>query len=127
MAISNIKVPALPESIADATVAAWHKKPGDFVKRDENIVDLETDKVVLEVPALEDGILKEIVKPVGSTVLASEILGTFEAGASKSQDDEPKKGDGPVASTPTPISEPTLLVTPTEAETKSVQHLSPSV
>lgn len=84
MAISNIKVPALPESIADATVAAWHKKPGDFVKRDENIVDLETDKVVLEVPALEDGILKEILKPVGSTVLASEILGTFEAGVGAS-------------------------------------------
>jgi 2-oxoglutarate dehydrogenase E2 component (dihydrolipoamide succinyltransferase) len=125
MAISNIKVPALPESIADATVAAWHKKPGDFVKRDENIVDLETDKVVLEVPALEDGILKEILKPVGSTVLASEILGTFEAGASKSQNDEPKKSDVPVASAPTPISEPTRLVT--ETETKSVQHLSPSV
>ncbi|MBP9726433.1 MAG: 2-oxoglutarate dehydrogenase complex dihydrolipoyllysine-residue succinyltransferase [Gammaproteobacteria bacterium] len=127
MAISNIKVPALPESIADATVAAWHKKPGDFVKRDENIVDLETDKVVLEVPALEDGILKEILKPVGSTVLASEILGTFEAGASNSQVDESKKGDQPVALAPTPISEPTPLVTPTETETKSVQHLSPSV
>ncbi len=82
MTITNIKVPALPESIADATVAAWHKKPGDFVKRDENIVDLETDKVVLEVPALEDGILTEILKPTGSTVLANEILATFEAGKS---------------------------------------------
>ena len=64
MTITNIKVPAVPESIADATIAAWHKKPGDFVKRDENIVDLETDKVVLEVPALEDGILKEILKAI---------------------------------------------------------------
>ncbi len=133
MAISNIKVPALPESIADATVAAWHKKPGDFVKRDENIVDLETDKVVLEVPALEDGILKEILKPVGSTVLASEVLGTFEAGASKVQADQPKseplieKDDQPVAPTPTPISEPTPLVTSTETETKSAHHLSPSI
>jgi len=94
MTTINIKVPALPESIADATVAAWHKKPGDFVKRDENIVDLETDKVVLEVPALEDGILKEILKPTGSTVLANEILGSFEPGKSTAspKEDTPSVG-----------------------------------
>lgn len=80
MATINIIVPALPESIADATVAAWHKKPGDFVRRDENIVDLETDKVVLEVPALEDGILSAILKDVGATVVAQDILGVFTAG-----------------------------------------------
>lgn len=103
---TNIKVPALPESIADATVAAWHKKPGDFVKRDENIVDLETDKVVLEVPALEDGILTEILKPTGSTVLANEILGIFEPGKSTATTTpstekpvEKKEGDQPVAPT----------------------------
>ncbi|MES2205048.1 MAG: 2-oxoglutarate dehydrogenase complex dihydrolipoyllysine-residue succinyltransferase [Pseudomonadota bacterium] len=94
---TNIKVPALPESIADATVAAWHKKPGDFVKRDENIVDLETDKVVLEVPALEDGILKEILKPTGSTVLASEVLATFEPGKSAAvANDQPAAASSPV-------------------------------
>lgn len=126
MAITNIKVPALPESIADATIAAWHKKPGDFVKRDENIVDLETDKVVLEVPALEDGILKEILKPVGSTVLASEILGTFEAGASQVKNNDEsveKKGDQPVA--PAPKASPTVVSDPEPIN--SDVHLSPSV
>src|SRR5579875_3843775 len=56
----EVKVPVLPESVSDATIAAWHKKPGDAVRRDENLVDLETDKVVLEVPAPADGVLKEI-------------------------------------------------------------------
>jgi 2-oxoglutarate dehydrogenase E2 component (dihydrolipoamide succinyltransferase) len=77
----EIKVPALPESVADATVVTWHKKPGDSVRRDENLVDLETDKVVLEVPAPADGILESILKDVGSTVLAQDLLGTLKAGA----------------------------------------------
>lgn len=77
----EIKVPALPESIADATVSKWYKKPGDSVKRDENLVDLETDKVVLEVQAAADGILKEIRKEQGSKVVAHEIIGILEAGA----------------------------------------------
>jgi 2-oxoglutarate dehydrogenase E2 component (dihydrolipoamide succinyltransferase) len=77
----EIKVPALPESVADATVVTWHKKPGDAVRRDENLVDLETDKVVLEVPAPEDGILESILKDVGSTVLAQDLLGTLKVGA----------------------------------------------
>jgi len=71
----EIKVPVLPESVADATISAWHKKPGEFIKRDENLVDLETDKVVLEVPAPSDGILQEVLKPVGATVLAQEVIG----------------------------------------------------
>lgn len=71
----EIKVPVLPESVADATISAWHKKPGEFVKRDDNLVDLETDKVVLEVPAPADGILQEVLKPVGTTVLAQEVIG----------------------------------------------------
>ncbi len=77
----EIKVPALPESIADATVSKWYKKPGDAVKRDENLVDLETDKVVLEVQAPADGVLKEINKDQGSKVLAHEVIGMLEAGA----------------------------------------------
>lgn len=77
----NVKVPVLPESVADATVATWHKKPGDFVKRDENLVDIETDKVMLEVPAPHDGILKEIVKPAGSVVKAEEVIALFEEGS----------------------------------------------
>ncbi len=73
----EIKVPALPESVADATVAEWLKKPGDVIKRDETLLNLETDKVMLEVPASQDGVLADILKPAGSTVTANEILGTL--------------------------------------------------
>lgn len=75
----EVKVPLLPESISDATVSIWHKNVGDRVSRDENIVDLETDKVMLEVPAPTDGVIKEIVKPAGSVVQAQEVLATIEA------------------------------------------------
>lgn len=82
--ITEIKVPMLPESVADATVSTWHKKVGDSVSRDENIVDLETDKVMLEVPSTVDGILKEIIKKSGETVVANEVLAIIETGAVKS-------------------------------------------
>ncbi|HEY2145909.1 MAG TPA: biotin/lipoyl-containing protein, partial [Steroidobacteraceae bacterium] len=64
----EVRVPQLPESVADATLVSWHKKPGDSVVRDENLVDLETDKVVLEVPAPVAGVLKEIKLNDGATV-----------------------------------------------------------
>lgn len=75
----EVKVPLLPESITDATVSTWHKKAGDHVSRDENLVDLETDKVMLEVPSPIDGILKEILKNTGSKVTAQEVIATLEA------------------------------------------------
>ncbi|VXC33572.1 dihydrolipoamide succinyltransferase, E2 component of 2-oxoglutarate dehydrogenase complex [Pseudomonas sp. 8AS] len=75
----EIKAPTFPESVADGTVATWHKKPGDAVKRDELIVDIETDKVVLEVLAEADGVLAEIVKNEGDTVLSGELLGMLGA------------------------------------------------
>ena len=82
----EVKVPLLPESISDATVSTWHKKAGDQVSRDENIVDLETDKVMLEVPSPSDGIIKEIIKTTGSTVQAQEVIAIIEpVGAAKSQ------------------------------------------
>ena len=77
----EIKVPVLPESVADATVATWHKQPGDSIQRDENLVDLETDKVVLEVPSPVDGVLKKIVRDSGETVTSGELLGVIEEGA----------------------------------------------
>jgi 2-oxoglutarate dehydrogenase E2 component (dihydrolipoamide succinyltransferase) len=77
----EVKVPVLPESVSDATVAAWHKKPGDSVRRDENLVDLETDKVVLEVPAPCDGVIKSIAKDTGELVTNDEILAVIEEGA----------------------------------------------
>jgi 2-oxoglutarate dehydrogenase E2 component (dihydrolipoamide succinyltransferase) len=76
----EIKAPTFPESVADGTVATWHKKPGDAVKRDELIVDIETDKVVMEVLAESDGVLAEIVKNEGDTVLSGELLGKLNAG-----------------------------------------------
>lgn len=76
----EVKVPVLPESVSDATVAAWHKKAGDSVRRDENLVDLETDKVVLEVPAPCDGKLLEIKAESGETVTSDDILAIIEAG-----------------------------------------------
>ncbi|HUG99323.1 MAG TPA: 2-oxoglutarate dehydrogenase complex dihydrolipoyllysine-residue succinyltransferase [Gammaproteobacteria bacterium] len=80
----EVKVPQLPESIADATLVAWHKSPGDKVSRDENLADLETDKVVLEVPAPADGVLKEIRISDGTTVTAGDILAILDEGAAKS-------------------------------------------
>ena len=77
----EVKVPVLPESVADATIASWHKKAGDAVKRDENLVDLETDKVVLEVPAPADGVLKEIKFETGATVTSQQVLAILEEGA----------------------------------------------
>lgn len=76
----EIKAPVLPESIADAEVVAWHKQPGDSIKRDENLVDIETDKVVLEVPSPCDGVLKKIVEGQGAIVIAEQLLGYVEEG-----------------------------------------------
>lgn len=76
----EIKAPTFPESVADGTVATWHKKPGEAVKRDELIVDIETDKVVLEVLATADGVLGDIVKGEGETVLSDEVLGSIVEG-----------------------------------------------
>ncbi|MDH3645964.1 MAG: 2-oxoglutarate dehydrogenase complex dihydrolipoyllysine-residue succinyltransferase [Gammaproteobacteria bacterium] len=105
----EVKVPQLPESVSDATLLAWHKKPGDAVTRDENLVDLETDKVVLEVPAPTNGVIKAIHQADGTTVKSGELLATLEA------------GDAPVVATSAPA-------TPADAESESATHkLSPSV
>jgi 2-oxoglutarate dehydrogenase E2 component (dihydrolipoamide succinyltransferase) len=77
----EIKVPVLPESVADATIATWHVKPGEAISRDQNLVDIETDKVVLEVVAPADGSLSEILAPEGETVSGEQVIATFVAGA----------------------------------------------
>ncbi len=94
----EIRVPALPESVADATIIKWHKKAGDSVTRDETLVDLETDKVVLEVPAPESGVLAEILAQEGATVLANALLGKLNAGAVAAQSAKPASDDKPVSS-----------------------------
>ncbi|MDE2250367.1 MAG: dihydrolipoamide succinyltransferase, partial [Gammaproteobacteria bacterium] len=75
----EIRVPQLPESVADATLVAWRKQPGESVSRDENLADLETDKVVLEVPSPVAGVVQEIRAPAGSTVKSGELLAVISA------------------------------------------------
>jgi len=79
---TEIRVPQLPESVADAILVAWHKQPGDPVSRDENLADLETDKVVLEVPAPLNGVIKEIRIPSGTTVTTGQILAVIDEAGS---------------------------------------------
>ena len=99
----EIKVPVLPESVADATIATWHVKAGDSVKRDQNLVDIETDKVVLEVVAPADGVIGEIIDEEGATVLGEQVIAKLEEGGAapaKSEskaDAEPAKAEAPAA------------------------------
>lgn len=97
---TDIKAPQFPESVADGTIATWHKKPGEACSRDELIVDIETDKVVLEVVAPADGVIKEIKKDEGDTVESQEVIGIFEEGASGSSgsDDSGKSDEKPAHS-----------------------------
>ncbi|EPW4144875.1 2-oxoglutarate dehydrogenase complex dihydrolipoyllysine-residue succinyltransferase [Klebsiella pneumoniae] len=90
MSSVDILVPDLPESVADATVATWHKKPGDAVVHDEVLVEIETDKVVLEVPASADGILDAVLEDEGATVLSRQILGRLREGNSAGKESSEK-------------------------------------
>jgi len=105
----EVKVPVLPESISEATVAVWHKKPGDFVELDDVIVEIETDKVVLEVPAEDSGVLTEIRAKEGETVGEQQVLGILEK---KPQDDSKE--------TPTAESESTKKEEPTQEAPEEV-------
>jgi 2-oxoglutarate dehydrogenase E2 component (dihydrolipoamide succinyltransferase) len=77
----EVKVPQLPESVAEATLVNWHKKAGEAVRRDENLIDIETDKVVLELPAPGDGVLAEITRPDGSTVTSNDVIAVIDTDA----------------------------------------------
>ncbi|MCB5162176.1 2-oxoglutarate dehydrogenase complex dihydrolipoyllysine-residue succinyltransferase [Marinomonas algarum] len=93
----QIKTPTFPESVADGTVATWYKQPGEACSRDEHIVDIETDKVVLEVVAPADGVIGDIIKAEGDTVLSDEVLANFLVGASSSAAATPAEVVAPVA------------------------------
>jgi 2-oxoglutarate dehydrogenase E2 component (dihydrolipoamide succinyltransferase) len=97
---TEIRVPQLPESVADATLVAWRKKPGEAVSRDENLADLETDKVVLEVPAPANGVLKELRVSEGSTVKSGEVLAIFEPGGKAAAAVAGKADAAPAAAAP---------------------------
>ncbi len=111
----EIKAPSFPESVADGTVATWHKKPGEAVKRDELIVDIETDKVVMEVLAEADGVLAEIVKNEGDTVLSGELLGKLNEGATAA-----------AAPAATPAAAPAAAPAEAVAESADDQILAPA-
>jgi 2-oxoglutarate dehydrogenase E2 component (dihydrolipoamide succinyltransferase) len=99
----EVKVPVLPESVSDAIIATWHKKVGDSVRRDENLIDLETDKVVLEVPSPVDGVLKEIKFETGATVTSAQVIAVIEEGAvaaAPAPAAPAAKADAPVAAAP---------------------------
>lgn len=89
----EILVPSLPESVADATLVVWHKQPGEWVDEGENLADLETDKVILEVPAPKSGMLKEILKQGGETVLGGQLLALLDVQSVKPAGNAPKKED----------------------------------
>lgn len=122
---TEIKAPIFPESVADGTVATWHKKVGEAVARDEVIADIETDKVVLEVVAPADGTLSNIAKPEGETVLSGEVIATFEAGAGAGSTAEVAKTaeQSEAGATPIVAREETQAPQPTEG----VKDQSPAV
>src|SRR5579862_4365337 len=121
----EVKVPMLPESIADATISTWHKKAGDAVSRDENLMDLETDKVMLEVPSPIDGILKEIIKKTGDTVKANEVVAIVAENAAGAQ---PKASTDNATAPTTAAKAETTKATPAQpAAATSSATLSPAV
>ena len=101
----EIKVPVLPESVADATIATWHVKPGEQVKRDQNLVDIETDKVVLEVVAPEDGSISELLFQEGDTVLGEQVIAKFVAGVVAGQEISKAEAQAPAAAEAAPASD----------------------
>ena len=103
----EVRVPQLSESVSEATLLTWHKKPGDFVQRDENLIDIETDKVVLELPAPEAGVLTGIVKAEGGTVVSNEIIATIDTEA-KATAAAPAAPAPPAAFPPGPVASPAV-------------------
>jgi 2-oxoglutarate dehydrogenase E2 component (dihydrolipoamide succinyltransferase) len=126
----EVRVPQLPESVADATLVAWRKQPGDAVERDENLVDLETDKVVLEVPAPTHGVLRELKVENGATVTSGQVLAILEERAAAAPTPTPtptrRKEPAPAKTTPAPARTEAPRAEPKKDEAVSAK-LSPSV
>jgi len=119
----EVKVPVLPESVSDATIASWHKKVGDSVRRDENLVDLETDKVVLEVPSPVDGVIKQLLRQTGDVVNSEQVIAIIEAGAIA---DAPAAGKTPPLATPEPKPEAAKAAPAASKPAATSAELSPA-
>lgn len=115
----EIKVPSLPESVADALVAKWYKTVGEVIGRDQNLVDLETDKIMLEVPSPREGVVKEVFFKEGSTVTAGQVLAIIEEGIGSAVETAAPSAPAPTASAPAAAASP--------ATPKATPALSPSV
>jgi 2-oxoglutarate dehydrogenase E2 component (dihydrolipoamide succinyltransferase) len=129
----EIKAPSFPESIADGTVSEWHKQPGEAIKRDEVLVEIETDKVVLEVVAPADGSVQQILKGVGDTVLSEEVIGLFAEGATLSAPSAekpvaaPKSAERPiVAAVPRPADRPAPVAAAASKADRESASVSPA-
>ncbi|MFO0523908.1 MAG: 2-oxoglutarate dehydrogenase complex dihydrolipoyllysine-residue succinyltransferase [bacterium] len=114
----EVKVPTLSESVAEATLLSWHKKQGEFVKRDENLIDIETDKVVLELPAPDSGVLVSIAKGDGGTVVSQEVIATI--------DTEATAGAGSSAAAPVPAAAPAPSAAPAPAAAAASAAVMPA-
>ncbi|MCY4349574.1 MAG: 2-oxoglutarate dehydrogenase complex dihydrolipoyllysine-residue succinyltransferase [Thiotrichales bacterium] len=121
----DVKVPVLAESVPDATLLEWRKQPGDTVDRDEILIELETDKIVLEVPAPEAGVLAEILKQTGDTVLSQEVLARIEPNAAASSAASSEIAANPAATAPASVSAAPEVGAP--ASTTASERLSPAV
>ena len=106
----EVRVPALSESVAEATLLSWHKQKGEYVKRDENLIDIETDKVVLELPAPQSGILTEIVKEEGGLVAANEIIARIDTDAVEDKKGQTAEANNVKAKTPMPAGQGAVLM-----------------
>jgi 2-oxoglutarate dehydrogenase E2 component (dihydrolipoamide succinyltransferase) len=129
----EVKVPQLPESVSEATLVSWHKKAGEAVVRDENLIDVETDKVVLELPAPGDGVLVELVKPDGATVTSNEVIAVIDteakgaaaaAAAPKATEPKPAAAAKPAPAPPQPAANVTAL--PAARKMMAEQGINPA-
>ncbi|MGH8243961.1 MAG: biotin/lipoyl-containing protein, partial [Steroidobacteraceae bacterium] len=125
---TEVRVPQLPESVADATLVAWHKKVGETIARDENLADLETDKVVLEVPAPVAGVLKSLDKKAGTTVTSGELLAVIDeqSGAAASPKPAPKQEAKKTPEAKKPEPAPTPAAAPAAHKEEATGKLSPA-
>lgn len=121
---TEIKAPTFPESVADGTIATWHKQPGEQVNRDELIVDIETDKVVLEVVAPDNGVIDTILKNEGDVVLSGEVIGTFSAGATGSTEAAP--AEAPAAEVSDTIAGTDVIMSPAAKKLVEENSLNPA-
>jgi 2-oxoglutarate dehydrogenase E2 component (dihydrolipoamide succinyltransferase) len=125
---TEIRVPQLPESVADATLVAWHKQPGDAIARDENLADLETDKVVLEVPAPANGVVREIKVPSGAVVTSGQLLAVIEeGGAATAATPKARPAAAPAAAAPAAAAPAAKAPKAAPEDGKDGGRLSPSV